>query len=167
LGYDAAKRKTGRKRHTAVDTLGLVLRGMVHAASIQDQDGGRMLLAGIQERFKRLKVIFTDHAYSRSALPAWVESTCRHILQTVLRPVGTNGFVVLPERWIVERAFAWLNRYRRLSKDYERTTENSEAVIQIRMITPMSKSWQNDQNRFRIHVLSIIQNPEKTRLLVA
>ena len=139
LGYDAAKKTTGRKRHLVVDTLGMVLCVVVHAASVQDQDGARLVLGRIKETFKRLKIIFADQAYGRCGLPSWVESTCRCILQTVLRPVGINGFVVLPKRWIVERTFAWLNRYRRLSKDYERKTENSEAVIQIAMIALMSK----------------------------
>ncbi len=139
LGYDAAKRKTGRKRHIAVDTLGLLLCMVVHAASVQDQYGAKLLLTGIKGMFKRLKVIFADQAYSRCGLPDWVESTCRCVLQTVLRPVGLKTFVVLPKRWIVERTFAWLNRYRRLSKDYERKTENSEAVVHIAMITLMVK----------------------------
>ena len=139
LGYDAAKKTTGRKRHLVVDTLGMVLCVVVHAASVQDQDGARLVLGRIKETFKRLKIIFADQAYGRCGLPSWVESTCRCKLQTVLRPVGINGFVVLPKRWIVERTFAWLNRYRRLSKDYERKTENSEAVIQIAMIALMSK----------------------------
>jgi len=139
LGYDAAKKITGRKRHLVVDTLGLVMCVVVHAASVQDQDGAKLVLKGIKGTFKRLKVIFADQAYGRCGLPDWVESTCRCFLQTVLRPVGIKGFVVLPKRWIVERTFAWLNRYRRLSKDYERKTENSEAVVLIAMIALMSK----------------------------
>ena len=117
----------------------MVLCVFVHAASLQDQDGARTVLAGIKDSFKRLKVIFADRAYGRCGLPDWVELTCQCILQTVLRPVGIKGFVVLPKRWIVERTFAWLNRYRRLSKDYERKTENSEAVIHLAMIALMSK----------------------------
>jgi len=139
LGYDAAKKITGRKRHLVVDTLGMVLCVVVHAASVQDQDGAKMVLKGIKEKFKRLKVIFADSAYGRCGLPTWVESTCQCFLQTVLRPAGIKSFVVLPKRWIVERTFAWLNRYRRLSKDYERKTENSEAVVHIAMIALMSK----------------------------
>jgi len=137
LGYDAAKKIVGRKRHLIVDTLGLVLCVVVHAASVQDQDGAKWVLGEIKSSFKRLKVVFADQAYGRCGLPIWFENTCRCVLQTVLRPVGIKGFVILPKRWIVERTFAWLNRYRRLSKDYERRTENSQTVVYIAMISLM------------------------------
>jgi putative transposase len=137
-GYDAGKKVTGRKRHLAVDTLGLILAVVVHRADLQDQDGARLLLDLVRHGFGRLKVIFADAAYARSGLPDWVQVTFGWILQTVLRPVGVRGFVVLPKRWIVERTFAWLGRCRRNSKDYERTTESSAAMIQITMINLMS-----------------------------
>jgi len=137
-GYDAGKKITGRKRHIAVDTLGLLLAVVVHAANWQDQDGACLVLQRLNI-FKRLRVIFADSAYGRSGLPAWVKETFGWILQTVLRPVHTKGFVVLPKRWIVERTFAWLARCRRHSKDYERTTESSEAMIYISMIALMSR----------------------------
>ena len=126
-GYDAGKKITGRKRHLAVDTLGLILAVVVHGANWQDQDGARGVLEKLNERFCRLKVVFGDSAYGRSGLPAWVKKKSGWVLQTVLRPVGVKGFVVLPKRWIVERTFAWLARYRRHSKDYEKTTASSEA----------------------------------------
>lgn len=138
-GYDAGKKITGRKRHLAVDTLGMILTVVVHAASFQDQDGARQVFKKLKEKFSRLKVIFGDSAYGRSGLPAWVKKSFGWILQTVLRPVGVKGFVVLPKRWIVERTFAWLGRYRRHSKDYEKTTESSEALTYIAMIALMSK----------------------------
>lgn len=138
-GYDAGKKVTGRKRHIVVDTLGLILAVVVHSAGIQDQDGARLVLEQLAGRFGRLKVVFADSAYGRSGLPTWVQSTFGWILQTVLRPVGVRGFVVLPKRWIVERTFGWLGRYRRHSKDYERTTESAEAMIQISMINLMSR----------------------------
>jgi putative transposase len=139
LGFDAGKKVTGRKRHLLVDTLGLILVVMVHSAAIQDQEGARSVLEQVPNRFKRLKVVFADSAYGRCGLPQWFRSVCRVTLQTVLRPFGCKGFVILPKRWIVERTFSWLNRYRRLSKDYERKTENSETVIYIAMINLMSK----------------------------
>ena len=138
-GYDAGKKVTGRKRHIAVDTLGLILAVVVHRADLQDQDGARLLLDQVRHGFGRLKVIFADAAYARSGLPDWVQVTCGWILQTVLRPVGVKGFVVLPKRWIVERTFACLGRCRRNSKDYERTSESSTAMIQITMINLMSR----------------------------
>ena len=93
----------------------------------------------LQERFRRLKVVFADSAYDRNDLPNWVRETFGWVLQTVLRPVGVKGFVVLPKRWIVERTFAWIFRCRRNSKDYERKPENSEAIIYLTMIALMSK----------------------------
>lgn len=137
-GYDAGKKITGRKRHLGVDTLGLVLAVTVHGASWQDHDGAVFVLRALAERFKRLKVVFADSAYGRCGLPEWVKQTYRWVLQTVLRPVGCKGFVVLPKRWIVERTFAWLARYRRHSKDYEKTTASAEAFIYIAMINLMS-----------------------------
>jgi putative transposase len=138
-GYDAGKKVTGRKRHIAVDTLGLLMGLVVHSAALQDQEGARLVFQQLAGRFRRLKVVFADSAYGRNGLPDWVKSTFGWILQTVLRPVGVRGFVVLPKRWIVERTFGWLGRYRRHSKDYERTTESAEAMIEISMISLMSR----------------------------
>ncbi len=138
-GYDAGKKITGRKRHIAVDTLGMIMMVVVHAANWQDYDGAALLISQLKRPFQRLLVIFADSAYGRVGLPDWVKSTYGWILQTVLRPVGVKGFVVLPKRWIVERTFAWLARYRRHSKDYERNIENSEAMIHIAMINLMSR----------------------------
>lgn len=138
-GYDAGKKITGRKRHIAVDTLGLLLAVFVHRADWQDQDGAWWVMEKLNGRFRRLKVVFGDAAYGRNSLPEWVAGTFGWILQTVLRPVGIKGFVVLPKRWIVERTFAWLARHRRHAKDYEKTTASSEALIYIAMISLMSK----------------------------
>jgi len=93
----------------------------------------------VWEKLRSLKVVFADSAYKRNGLPDWIHETLGWMVQTVLRPVGVKGFVVLPKRWIVERTFAWLGRYRRHSKDYERTVESSEAMIYISMIALMSK----------------------------
>lgn len=145
-GYDSAKKITGRKRHLAVDTLGLLLAVVVHGADWQDQDGAKWVLERIGEQFKRIKVVFGDIAYGRNDLPTWVQHTFGWILQTILRPVGVKGFVVLPKRWIVERTLAWLARYRRHSKDYEKTTASSEAMTYIAMIALMSKRLANLPN---------------------
>jgi len=138
-GYDAGKKITGRKRHLAVDTLGLVLVAVVHGAYWQDHDGACLVLMRMKDCFCRLKVLFADSAYGRNGLPDWVREMFGWLLQTVLRPVEVKGFVVLPKRWIVERTFAWLARYRRHSKDYERKTDTSEAMIYIAMINLMSR----------------------------
>jgi putative transposase len=139
LGYDAGKKITGRKRHLAVDTLGLVWMVVVHGAEWQDHDGACVVLMRLREQCRRLKVIFADSAYGRNQLPDWVHATFGWLLQTVLRPVAAKGFIVLPKRWIVERTFAWIARYRRHSKDYERNPETSEAMIYIAMINLMSR----------------------------
>lgn len=138
-GFDAAKKITGRKRHLAVDTLGLVLAISIHGADWQDYDGACFVMMKLKKAFRRLKVIFADSAYKKNDLPRWVKKTFGWILQTVLRPVGAKGFVVLPKRWIVERTFAWIARYRRTSKDYEKTIKSSETMIHLAMITLMSR----------------------------
>lgn len=138
VGYDAGKKITGRKRHLIVDTLGMELAVVVHGAYWQDHDGACFPLMKLR-KLRRLKVIFADSAYARNELPEWVSETFGWLLQTILRPVEAQGFVVLPKRWIVERTFAWISRCRRNSKDYERTTESSEAMIYITMIALMSR----------------------------
>lgn len=100
----------------------------------------------LDKQFRRLKVIFGDSAYGRLGLPEWVSDTFGWVLQTVLRPVGGKGFVVLPKRWIVERTFAWLARYRRHSEDYEKTASSSEAVTHIAMISLMTRRLEKAQN---------------------
>ena len=147
-GYDGGKKITGRKRQSAVDTLGLVLAVVVHGASWQDYDGACFVLIQLKAKFKRLKVVFGDSAYGKNGLPDWVKATFGWVLQTVLRPVNVKGFVVLPKRWIVERTFAWLSRYRRHSKDYERTTKSSETFIYISMINLMSSRLARSENLF-------------------
>ena len=146
-GYDAGKKIKGRKRHIVVDTLGLILSVVVHAASIQDQDGAKLVLLDIKNLYETLKVIFGDSAYKRSGLPDWVKQELDCVLQPVLRPVDVEGFVVLPKRWIVERTFAWLKKYRRHSKDYERNPESSVAMIYITMTKNMLNMLENKQVR--------------------
>jgi putative transposase len=139
-GYDAGKKVNGRKRYIVVDTLGLLLAVVVHPANIQDHDGAVLVLEALGKlkgRLRRLEVIFADGAYGRGGLPEAVRAAFGWLPQTVLRPANVKGFVVLPKRWIVERAFGWLGRYRRHGKDYERTTASSEAMIYIAMIPVM------------------------------
>ena len=145
-GYDAGKKITGRKRHLAVDTLGLVLAVIVHSADCQDQDGSWLVFENLHDNFRRIKVIFGDGAYGRGGLPDMARRTFGWIVQTILRPVGINGFVVLPKRWIVERTFAWLVRYRRHSRDYEKTIESAEAFTYVAMISLMSKRLEKHEN---------------------
>jgi putative transposase len=137
-GYDAGKLVKGRKRHILVDTLGLLLWVMVLQAGIQDRDGAKMLFDRIKMRFPRLKLIWADGAYG-GQLVEWVKKFCHWVLEIVKRSEAVKGFVVLPKRWIVERTFGWLNRWRRLSKDYERLTETSEAFVYLAMSRIMVK----------------------------
>lgn len=129
-GYDAGKKINGRKRHILVDTMGLLLAVVVHAASVQDRDGAKLVMMRIAGRFPRLERIWADGAYA-GALIEWVRSFGKWILDIVKRPEDQRGFVVLPRRWVVERTFAWLGRCRRLSKDYERLIETSETMVII------------------------------------
>ena len=135
-GYDAGKKVKGRKRHLLVDTPGLLFIVVVHAASIQDRDGARGVLEKIPGRFTRSARIWADGGYA-GKLVDWVQTTCDCVLEIVKRSDKLNGFEVIPHRWVMERAFGWLGRYRRLAKDYERSVESSEAMIQIAMIRLM------------------------------
>ena len=132
-GFDAGKQVKGRKRHVLVDTLGLLLAVRVHPANVQDRDGGQMLLDKVRSRFPRLKLIWADGGYAGPKLGDWVKRFCHWVLEIVKRSDDVKGFVVLPKRWIVERTFGWLNRSRRMSKDYERLTNTSEAWIYAAM----------------------------------
>jgi putative transposase len=132
-GYDAAKKVKGRKRHILVDTIGLLLIVVVHTANIQDRDGAKLVLEQIKGNLSRLELIWADAGYS-GKLVDWVNSACGWILEIVKRSDDVKGFQVLHRRWVVERTFAWLGRYRRLSKDYEMLPESSQALIYAAMI---------------------------------
>ena len=132
-GYDAGKKINGRKRHIAVDTMGLLLAVVVHAAAIQDRDGAKLVMMRIAGHFPRLKLIWADGAYAGQLID-WARAFGDWVLAIVKRPSDQKGFTVLPRRWVVERTFAWLGRCRRLSKDYERRTETSESMALISMI---------------------------------
>jgi putative transposase len=139
----------GRKRHILVDTLGLILLVCVHPANIQDRDGARLLLATLRERFGWLRCIWADGGYA-GTLIAWVRGLRPHRgtrLEIVQHQRKLSHFAVLPKRWIVERTFAWLGRYRRLSKDYERTTSSSEAHVYLAMIRLMARRLAKKRNR--------------------
>lgn len=138
-GYDGGKKINGRKRHIVVDTLGLLLAVVVHSADQQDHCGACLVLYCLWEKLKRIKVIFADTAYGRKGLPAFVRSTLGYTIELVHKAQDALGFEVIRKRWIVERTFAWINRSRRHSKDYERNPETSEALIQIAMIQLMLK----------------------------
>ena len=126
----------GRKRHIVVDTMGLILNSVVHTADVQDRDGAKLVLEQLGERFPRLRKVWADGAYS-GQLVEQVKEWGKWALEIVKRSDKSEGFELLPHRWIVERTFAWLGRYRRLSKDYEVLIEVSETMIRLAMIRLM------------------------------
>ena len=107
---------------------------MVHSAGIQDRDGARLVLRKLRRDFPRLAGVLADGGYNGPTLGAWVRAVLHVALTLVHKAPGQHGFQVLPLRWIVERTFGWLGRYRRLSKDYEQNPESSEAWIYCAMI---------------------------------
>jgi len=147
-GYDAGKKIKGRKRHLLVDTMGLVLLVVVHVANIQDRDGARLLLAKAKGLFPRLQRIWADGGYA-GKLIGWVQETCGWVLEIIKRSEVVKGFKLLPRRWVVERTFGWLGRYRRLSKDYERLPESSEAMVYWAMTRLMVRRLTRQQCRAR------------------
>jgi putative transposase len=151
-GYDGGKKVKGRKRHLLVDTVGLILHVLVHEANIQDQEGGKQLLEPLKDLFPHLKLVWADSAYRKGGFIQWVKQTLGWDVEIVEHPwsglrgvwapkdvvidweqIRPRGFHVLKWRWIVERTFAWLSTWRRLSKDYEVLPSSEEAWIYIAM----------------------------------
>lgn len=163
-GYDGAKKLSGRKRHLLVDTLGLVVRVVVHPADIQDRTGAKALLLALRTALPRLEVIWADGAYL-GPLQTWVQQTCGWRLEVVERPGGRggwmragqepptrlHGFQPLPRRWIVERTIAWIGRNRRMSKDYEFLPATSEAWVYLSMVRLMLKRLTHEHIRPAFH----------------
>lgn len=137
-GYDAGKKINGRKRHIAVDTLGLLICVLVTPASTQDRDGARPLLDHLAASCRRLALIWADGGYA-GKLVAWTQHTLGLTLQIVKRPDQATGFVVLPRRWVVERSLAWITRHRRCARDYERLPQHHEAMVKWTMIRITSR----------------------------
>jgi putative transposase len=137
-GYDGGKKITGRKRNIAVDTLGLLLAVVVTSAAVDDAAAAPKVLAQLdREEFPRLEVVWADSKYHNHRLNEWLDTNREQLpwrLEIVRRPKDATGFVVLAKRWVVERTFAWLGRYRRHSKDYERRTDSSESMIRLSAI---------------------------------
>jgi putative transposase len=131
-GDDKGKNVKGRKRHLVVETLGLLMAVLVTAASVSDPAGARLLVARLGGACKKLRLLWVDGGY-RGQLVEGVSQHRRLVLRVTLRPEGTQGFVLLPRRWVVERTLAWLNQSRRLSKDSERLPKSSEAMIYLSM----------------------------------
>jgi transposase len=152
-GYDGGKKINGRKRHLLVDTQGLILRALVHPADLADREGAK-LLAPLRDQLPRVQQLWADSAYAGKCAE-WVRAPLGWTVEIVKHgwtgvrwvwvgpgqepPTPPSGFHVLPRRWVVERTFAWLLMYRRLSKDYEKLPATSEALIYLAMSRLMVK----------------------------
>jgi transposase len=138
-GYDAGKKIKGRKRHLAVDCLGLILALMITPAATQDRDAAKPLIKILVKTFGRLQILWADGGYL-GALVGWVKKLRPYgklKLDIVRRCDQAKGFKVLPKRWIVERTFGWFFKSRRLCRDYEVRLDHSEAMLRICMIRLM------------------------------
>ncbi|MGD9831050.1 MAG: IS5 family transposase [Hyphomicrobiaceae bacterium] len=138
-GYDAGKKVKGRKRHILTDTMGLMVGAIVHTADIQDRDGAPPLLASIRGAWPWLRHVFADAAYAGDKLEQALAKLGTWTLEIVRRADAAVGFVLLPRRWVVERTIAWLNRNRRLAKDFEATVESALAWLMIASVKLLSR----------------------------
>jgi len=147
-GFGGGKKVKGRKRHIVVDSLGLLLAVAVTSAAADDGTAAPEVLRRLSaEHRSRLELVWADHKYNNRRLDAWLEqSHVRYRIEVVSRPIGARGFVLLHRRWVVERTFAWLGRYRRHSKDCEWYTTSSEAMIRVSMIHRLLQRLRPDDN---------------------
>ena len=148
-GYDGGKKIRGRKHHLIVDTLGLLLVVVVTAASADDGTIAPKVLGRLTaEHRSRLELLWADGKYRNHHLDGWMMKTkAGYRIEVVSRPDGSVGFVKLPRRWVVERTFAWLGRYRRNSRDYERFSKSSEAMIKVSSIHRMLRLLKSDKSK--------------------
>ena len=143
-GFDAGKQVKGKKRHVLVDTLGLLLHALVSPANVQDRNGGRLLFADLGERFPLLAKLFADGAYQGPQfLQALAKLRPQIEIEIITRSDQAKGFTVLPKRWIVERTLAWLNRCRRLAKDFENRLRYALAFVHLASLRLMVRKLCN------------------------
>jgi transposase len=138
-GYDAGKKIAGRKRHIITDTVGHLVAARVHAADIQDRDGAPDLLSSIRYLFPWLRHVFADGGYAGDKLTTALSAHGQWQIEIVKRCDRATGFSVLPRRWVVERTFAWLNRNRRLAKDFEATLGSSQTWIYLASVQLLAR----------------------------
>lgn len=138
-GYDAGKCIKGRKRHLLTDTNGLLVTAIVHAADIQDRDGAPLVLASVRQTHPWLRHVFADGGYAGPKLEAALAQIGTWSLEIIKRSDTAKGFELLPRRWVVERTIAWINRNRRLAKDFDATIESALAWIMIASIKLLSR----------------------------
>jgi transposase len=145
-GYHGGKKITGRGRHLAVDCEGWLLALVVTAASVSDKAGAKLLLIRLFDTFSTLKIMWADSGYDGAPLAHYARAVAA-ITVEVVRRTAPHSFQVLRRRWVIERTFGWLMRYRRLARDYERTTANSEAMIYWATIIIMTRRLARYENR--------------------
>jgi len=138
-GFDAGKKIKGRKRHIITDTGGRLVGAIVHGAEVQDRDGAVPLLASIRSSFPWLRHVFADAGYAGAKLETALAKLGRWTVEIVKRPQGAEGFTLLPRRWVVERTIAWLNRNRRLAKDFEASIESALAWLMIASVKLLTR----------------------------
>jgi transposase len=138
-GYDAGKKINGRKRHIVTDTIGMLVGAIVHPASIQDRDGAPALLQSVSNGFPWMRHVFADGGYAGEKLRDELAKIGEWTIEIVKRCDAAKGFVLLPRRWVVERTLAWLNRNRRLAKDFEATIESAMTWLYIASVKLMSR----------------------------
>jgi transposase len=137
-GFDSGKKINGRKRHLAVDTQGLTLAVVVTAAKVADRMGAKLLLIALLNVFTTIKLVWADSGYSGKPLAGWFRAVAAVTLEVIKR-TELHTFKVVPRRWVVERTFGWLLRYRRLVRDYERRPEHHEAMVYWASVMIMTK----------------------------
>ena len=143
-GYDAGKKIKGKKRNLLVDTLGLLLHAIVHPADIQDRDGGILLLATLFGMYPFLKKLFVDGGYQGPEFQKALTKILPHLeTEIIKRSDQAKGFVTLPRRWVVARTIAWLNRCRRLAKDWENLNRKALAFLRLASIRLMLRKLCN------------------------
>jgi putative transposase len=161
-GYDGGKKVNGRKRHIVVDSMGLLLVVLVTAASADDGTTAPEVLKRLTpEHRSRLDEMRGDRKYKNRTLERYLkEAEVKYQMTVVERPKGVKGYVHLPYRWVVERTHAWLGKYRRNSKDYERTVESSEAMLQVAMIHLLIRRLEPDKDK-KTHEFRYPPKPKK------
>ena len=137
-GWDAGKKVNGRKRHLAVDTLGLLLVVWVTAACVQDRDAARPLLWRLRASYRGIRRVWADGGYA-GKLVVWAATMLHLVVDVVRKHSGQRTFQVLPRRWVVERTFAWIAKHRRTVRDYERLPAHHEAMVKWAMIAVMTR----------------------------
>ncbi len=152
-GFDNGKKVQGRKRQIVVDSLGLLLAVVITAADVEDAVAARGCFEEMPGGcYPRLKVVWGDSKYHNYALESWMAGQrLAYEVRVVSRPDDVAGWVKLPKRWVVERTFAWLGRYRRLSKDYEKRADTSAAMVQVSAVRQMLRRLRRTGTKERFH----------------